>query len=499
MSTLRGMKHLWACLLALGVALAQPSTSNPDNFYNLCLRLFDAGNPELALNDCNNALTLNPNHIPSLKLSARIHLTLNRPLEAQQSLTRLVELQVNDGDVQLLRAWAALLEGRPNETLTLLSQQVSSEALLLRGRALQAVGRLDEALALYLRIPGVREARLEAAKIYRLNGQIQEGISILGNSSQEQLLKAELLWSAGNLDQASKMLEGLLPRLSAFDGSYAQALAALAMIYYGQGDFTKGGLVLRQLSNRVNLWGVLLSHIWVYAAVLIIFLATLLYAESRIEPMRTVELSHEPSYGPGTIYLWLVAAIGLGSVMASGIGYWLYGNWLALFTPAQAPLIVSLMFMFTGVIALAMAYVRLKGDMRKYFGDPRSWADGLWLALVLMLMLWAYVWLRQNFDLSIGMLAPILPTFVGLALLEPLRNLTRKAITERYGDPFLPLSLLLISLVPPGPTLYLLAAGFVLTLYYRRTGGVIAGMVAWLLMGLILTLASNTPLIRAWL
>ncbi|MER3480495.1 MAG: hypothetical protein C4327_08470 [Meiothermus sp.] len=495
------MKRVWAGLLGLGwvcAALAWAQVSGPQKYHQQCRALYEQGDLNSARATCELALVADPGYLPSLKLLTRINLEHGALAEAKPALEKMDQLAPEDPEVRLLTGWARLLEGRPADALAFLDDQGSTQALVLRGKALEALGRYEEALPLYLRATADAEGRLGAARLYQRLGRLQEGMALLGDTPPESLLRAELQWAAGRLGEAAAGLEAALPRLGPLEPDYNRALGLLAMVYYGQGDWTKGGLVLRQLSARVGLANELFLRTWPWLLTFLVFLGLVLYGESRIEPMRTVEMTGEPSYGPGTVYLWLLGGLALAALVSGWVGFSLYGNWLALFTPVQRELVRPVFYFLLGAFVLGIAYYRLRSRLATHMGNPRGWIEGLWAGVVLLVLLGLYSLVRK--PLGLGEVPPLFLTFVGLALLEPvLRGVATNALGERYKELTLPMTPLLGALAVPGPTLFWVVTGFFLGWLRARAGGVWGGVTAWLLVGIILALVANLPLVRTML
>ncbi|MFZ5991634.1 MAG: tetratricopeptide repeat protein [Deinococcota bacterium] len=496
------MKRVWAVLLGLSwvcAALAWAQAGlGPQQYHQQCQALYAQGDLNSARATCELALVTDPEYLPSLKLLTRIYLERKDLAAAKPTLEKLDRLAPNDPEVQLLTGWARLLEGRPADALVFLGNQGSTQALILRGQALEALGRYEEALPLYLRATANAEGRLGAARLYQRMGRLQEGITLLGDSPAESVLRTELQWAAGQLGEAAAGLEATLPRLGPLEPDYNRALGLLAMIYYGQGDWTKGGWVLRQLSARVGLANELFLRTWPWLLTFLIFLGIVLYGESRIEPMRTIEMSGEPIYGPGTLYVWLTGGLVLAAIVSGWVGFSLYGNWLAIFTPVQSELVRPVFYFLLGAFVLMITYNRLRRHLAIHLGLPRGWIEGLWAGVVLLALLGLYSLVRK--PLGLGEVPPMFLTFVGFALLEPvLRGVATDALRERYKELALPMAPLLGALAVPGPTLFLVAAGFFLGWLRGRAGGVWGGVTAWVLVGIILALIANLPLVRTLL
>lgn len=496
------MKALRAILFAVGIALftfTAYAQLGAEGYYTQCKALYDQGVRDSARATCQLALVAEPNHLPSIKLLGRIYLEDNNPEAAQPFLQQMKQFSPQDPEVALLEARYLLLQGRPAEALERLPRNLNTEAVLLRAQVYEALGRYEEAFAAYRRIAASEEARLGAARLAERLGRPQEALGLLGSSPKEQLVKARLMWLAGDTRAAAEALEEVLPRLGPLEKDYIQTLGLLAMVYYGLGDFEKGSLVLRQLSSRVSLPSSLLSKVWPWLLVFLVYLGLVLYGESRIEPMRTVEMGSEQRFGPGSIHLWLILALVLAGLASVGIGNLLYQNLLALFTPFQGQVVRSVFYFLMGAFALLIAYQMVKQEGLVQALGPRSnWAEGTWASLVLLALLGLYSYIAKPLGLS-G-LGTMYPTFFGLGLLEVvIRGVGYPVFKERYkafGSFMVPV---LFALAIPGPTIFLLMASLFLSWLYMRTKGALAGATAWVLVGVILTLITNLPFIRTLL
>ncbi len=480
-------------------ALTVKAQLGAEGYYAQCKALYDQGVRDSARATCQLALVADPNHQPSLRLLARIALEENNPDAAQPFLQKLLQASPRDPEVALLEARYLLLLGRPADALARLPGGLSTEAVLLRAQVYEALGRYEEAYDTFRRVTASEEARLGAARLAERLGRPQEALGLLGNSAKEQLARARLMWLLGDTRAAAEALEEVLPRLGPLEADYTRTLGLLAMVYYGLGEFDKGALVLRQLSSRISLPGNLLSKIWPWLVVLLLYLVLLLYGESRIEPMRTVEISAERRYGPGSIHLWLLLSLLLAGLAAVGIGQVLYQNLLALFTPYQGQVVRPVFYVLLGTCALLIAYAGVgREGMVQALGPRSSWVEGTWAGLVLLALLGVYAYIARPLGLS-G-LGPMYPAFFGLALLElVVRGVGYPMFKERYKELSVFMIPALFALAIPGPTVYFLMASLFLGWLYMRTKGVLAGAVAWVLVGLVLALVNNLPWVRTLL
>jgi len=493
------MMALRAIPFAVGIALFSFTAFaqlGAEGYYTQCKTLYDRGVRDSARATCQLALVAEPNHLPSIKLLGRIALEENNPGAAQPYIQRMVELNPQDPEVALLNARLLLLQGRPADALARLPRGLNTEAVLLRAQINEALGNYEEAYITFRRITASEEARMGAARLAERLGRPMEALGLLSNTPKEQLAKARLMWLAGDTKAAAVALEEVLPRLGPLESDYTRTLGLLAMVYYGLGEFDKGSLVLRQLSSRISLPSNLLSKVWPWLVVLLVYLGLLLYGESRIEPMRTVEMGNERRFGPGSIHLWLLISLVLAGLAAVGIGQILYQNLLALFTPFQGQAVRPVFYFLVGVFALLIAYQAVGRDgMPNALGPRSSWVEGTWAGLVLLALLALYAYITKPLGLSgLGTMYPI---FFGLALLElVVRGVGYPVFKERYKELSTFMIPVLFALAVPGPTLYFLASSLFLGWLYQRTRGALAGATAWVLAGVILALVANLPWVR---
>lgn len=496
------MIALRAVPFAVGIALSALTASaqlSADGYYIQCRVLYERGLRDSARATCQLALVVEPNHLPSIKLLGRIFLEENNPGSAQPFVQQMVRLSPQDPEVALLDARFMLLQGRPADALARLPPGLNTEALILRGYINETLGRYEEAYATFLRATASEQGRLGAARLAERLGRPQEALGLLGNSPKEELARARLMWLSGDPRAAAAALEEVLPHLGPMENDYTRTLGLLAMVYYGLGEFDKGSLVLRQLSTRMSLPSNLLSMVWPWLLLFLLYLGLVLYGESRIEPMRTVEIGNERRFGPGSIHLWLILAMVLAGLAAVGIGQLLYQNLLALFTPLQGQIVRPVFYFLFGVFALLITYQSFSREgMLNALGPRSSWVEGTWAGLILLALLVLYSYIAKPLGLS-G-LDTMYPIFFGLALLElVIRGVGYPVFKERYKELSAFMIPALFALAIPGPTLFFLMASLFLGWLYMRTRGALAGATAWVVAGLVLALVANLPLTRTLL
>ncbi|TBH20486.1 tetratricopeptide repeat protein [Thermus thermamylovorans] len=475
MGLIRGL----AVLLALGAApwgLAQTA----EDFFARCQRLYGQGALESARATCELALVSDPEHRPSLRLLARIHLERGELEPAERYLERLGE----DPEGALLRARLLLRKGKPQEALRL-PLPLGPEARLLQALALEELGRLEEALLLAQSLPPTPEARLLLARLHLALGEPWRGLDLLGPTLEEQVERGRLLFLVGEPQGAVALLEGVLPQTSG--ELRRQALATLTLAYLGQGDLLRARAALAQLGQVENLPARFLAWAWPWLLALLVFLVLVLLGESRIEPLRTVEVVEDPLPGPGRLYLVLVGAFLFALLFTLFLGMALFANALAFLTPYQRDLVLPGLFLVYGLALLLSLALWQRRRLGLLLGPWAGWVEGFWLGPLLVLLLLAYGLVREF--LGFAGLPPHLLVFLGLALMEPFfRGLVPWVFRERYRDLAPYLSVLLFALAVPGSTPLLLLLGAGLLWARERTGGVLGLALGWVVAGVILAL-----------
>ncbi|MGC8876444.1 tetratricopeptide repeat protein [Thermus sp.] len=451
-------------------------------YYARCERLYQQGALESAQATCELALVADPEYRPALRLLARIHLERKDAAQAAAYLERLGE----DPKALPLRARLLLLEGKPEEVLRL-SLPETPEGRLLRALALEAQGRLEEALQEARGLPPTPEVRLLLARLHLALGRPEEGLAVLGSTLEERLERGRLLFLSGRPREAVALLEGVLPDLSGRPDLQREALSTLVLAYFGQGDWARGQAALGQLSGLLNLPGLLLARVWPWLLALLAFLVLVILGESRIEPLRTVEVVENPLPGPGSLYLLVLLALALALGVALFLGKALFANLLALFTPYQKVQVLPSFFFAYGFFLLVGLLLWQRRRLPQVLGPLEGWVEGFWVGPFLVLVLFAYGLVRPFLGLST--LPLHLLAFLGLALMEPFfRGLVPWVFRERYRDLAPHLSTLFFALAVPGPTFLLLLLGAGLLWARERTGGVLGVALGWVVAGVVLAL-----------
>ncbi|MEN2981383.1 MAG: tetratricopeptide repeat protein [Thermus sp.] len=473
------MRLIWGLLVLWGLsAFAQGA----EEYYARCQRLYVQGALESAQATCELALVSDPEHRPSLRLLGRIALERGDLAQARGYLERLGE----DPEALGLRARLLLREGKPGEVLGLPLPQ-DPEGRFLRASALEGLGRLEEALAEATGLPPTPEARLLLARLHLALGHPERALAALGSSREERVEQGHLLLLLGNPQEAARLLEALLPELAGQPSLQRKALAALVLAYLGQGDLARGQAALAQLAQLENLPGRFLERTWPWFLALLAFLVLVLLGESRIEPLRTLEVVEEPKPGPGRLYLLVLAALLGAFLVALLLGKALFGNLLALFTPYQQGRVLPTFYLAYGLFLFLGVFLGQRRRLPGLLGPWGSWVEGFWVGPALALALLAYGALRSLLGLST--LPLDLLTFLGFAFMEPLfRGLAPLVFRERYGETGRPLTALFFAVAVPGPSLLLLLLGAGLLWAKERAGSVLGVALGWVVAGVLLAL-----------
>lgn len=463
--------------VGLGLALAQTA----QEYSARCLRFYQTGALESARATCELALASEPGFKPALRLLVRIHLEEGNLAEARAYLERLGE----DPEAPLLRGRLYLLEGRFREALDL-SLPETPEGRFLRARALEGLKRYEEALKEAEGLPPTGEVRLLSARLLLALGRPEEALGRLGRGLEEEVLRGRLLFLLGRPGEAA-LLEEVLPRLTQSPALYREALATLTQAYLGQGDWGRGLAALGQLARVVNLPALFLAKAWPWLLALLLFLVLVLYGESRIEPLRTVEMVPEAWPGPGTLLLQALAALALALAVALFWGKGVYGNLFALATPHQAGEVLPLFYLTYGLLLLGVVLLFHRPLLPRLLGPWPAWTEGFPVGVLLLLFLFLFGLVRPYLGL------PTLPlhllTFLGLSLMEPFfRGLVPRAYGERYRELGPHLSALLYPLLLPGPTVLLLLLSAGLLWLRPRVQGTLGLGLGFVVAGVVLAL-----------
>jgi hypothetical protein len=320
-------------------------------------------------------------------------------------------------------------------------------------------------------------------------------------------LKGRLLLSAGRLPEAAVVLEETLRDLPSTSDLYNQALSTLALTYYGLGDFRKGALVLAQLGANADLIGGFFGAVWSWLLGIVVLVGLHLFGESRIEPISTLEVREDYTWGVGRLYTAILFSLLVGSLLAVAAGWLFYNNLLAAFTPAQANAVRPVFYLATALFMGITAYSVLRRhpeDAPPPLGKRENWIEGLWVGLLLALLVIGYAWARAHLPWMNTM--PFNPLLVNgsvaiasLALAEPLLRVVAPTVFRvRYGAGLAPLFTVLAGgLVWLSPVFMWWAVAALLYAIKQRFAGVWPNMTGWTVAALLLLLGGFFPSLRA--
>ena len=252
---MRGHLHLlWALMAAASAA----GVSGCDAFMSTGERLERArlamaqGDPRAAVIDVRNVLKKEPDSVEANLLLARLALQLGDPGESEASLERAISHGAEPAAVGELAGEVRLALGRPREVL----EQIDSGELviaeparsILRGRALTAAGRANEAVQVFRdvldrepeSVPaslGLAEALLVARQSDAAMEVLRSLIESAPQSAEAHLLQGRIFLRRGQYAQAEAALERVrsLPTGSLSLPRRALAMASLVEAQLAQG------------------------------------------------------------------------------------------------------------------------------------------------------------------------------------------------------------------------------------------------------------------------
>jgi len=485
-----------------GLAMAQ-FNPGPTEYYNQCRTLYEESVLAGASAACELSLVADPNYVPALKLLAQIYLDEDRIDEAGDLLERLSKLAPDDPETKTLNARYLLKKGRYREALNTVQLVPGATASLIRGQALEALGRFDAALAAYREaaLLGNDQARIYAALLLERMHRPEEALKEIEGLPNTEIgpLKGRLLLSAGRLPEAVQVLEETLRTLPSTDDRYTDALSTLAMAYYGMGNFREGRLVLAQLGSNADLIGDFFRAVWLWLFGAAVLVGLHLFGESHIEPISTLEVGEDYTWGVGRLYTAMFLSLLAGAAVAVFIGWLRYHNLLAAFTPVQADVIRPVFYLSTSAFLGLTAYIVLRNqpeDSPPPLGKRENWIEGLWVGVLLALLIIGYAWIRNRITwLNPMPFNPLLfsggVAIASFALAEPLLRVVAPTVFRvRYGAALTPFfSVLVGGLIWLSPVALWWAAAALLCSIKQRLGGVWPNISGWAVAALLLLLA----------
>lgn len=499
-----------ALLLALLLTFGNAQGFDETRYFNQC-QLFEArGDLETAKQFCLNALQVRPDYAEAELVLARIELGLGEPFSAETRLRR-VRNRIDTAEPLVLLAQAALDSERPGEAEGFLQEaqrrladeanlELEARVAVLSGQIMQSQGRYDDALSEYARAIDVDPLNvdyrlLDASLRLRMRDadsaarQLSSYIQLTGNDRDPDVrsLLGRALWAQGNLSAASGHL-ATAHQLRGARNVDAQAadLRGLALISYAEGDFSSGGLALRESFRRENFTSVLGGNtlIWVLLALLVVALH--LVGESRISASSSLEVVEGPQpWSVGQIYGTLITALLVALLVTVLYGLISYENVLALMTPGAGGDATALFFLTLAVMLALLSWRRVQMNghdaYEELLGDARTVPYGLGWGLLFLGVTIAFLHYRPGGEALSGFYVDFLqatPLVVAAAILIPLAELFFRPfvlapLTQRYtGAIATVLSGSLYALAFGMPVVLLLPFGLVLAdAWGRRRSG----------------------------
>lgn len=435
---------------ALTNASAQAFDENV--YYQQCLRFEAGGDLETARRACQNALQVRPSFAEAELALARIELRLGDHASAESRLRR-VRNTIRTAEPLVLLAEAVLEGGRPEEAKGFLqsarsalqeagNREVEGRLQLLAGRIEEYSGRYDAALTAYAAAISadplnVTYRAADARLRVRLGdpqaaaSQLRSYLDLTGDDRDPEVrsLLGRALWASGELEAAASQLE-IAHQLRGSRDVEAQArdLRSLAYIYYAEGDLEAGNVAMQEALRRDNLLSRLGGNAVVWAAILLILVATHLVGESRIPSTSGLEVVDGPRHwSVGHVYGTLFGALLISFAAALAYGTFVHDNLLALLTPVQATDTWALFFVTFSVFLVLLAWRRVTVNgydpMDVLIGTSRRPLNGVGLGILFLAGMLAYLHF-DPFDGALGGfyldLVQLTPYVVAAMILVPL-------------------------------------------------------------------------------
>lgn len=514
----RALFLLLLLLFDQGAAQTRSPRLVAQDYLQQCLRFEAGGDFETARQSCQAALGLEPGLVAAELALARVELALGENALAETRLRRL-QSTTSGPEAALLLTDLLLRQGRLGEaesTLAAADRLEGGYGAALEGRRLFLAGQLAElrgdyrsALDLYraaiVNSPRALDYRLADARL-RLNlgdpvtpqRDLLAYLAASGQSNAELFsLVGRAKWINGELEEAASFLErAVSERRSHEAAALADDRRALMLVYYGQGDWRAGELVLRGALRRDNLLAYGLSFVLPWLVILLGLLGLHLLGESRIAASSSFEMVQRPEpWTVGNVYRGVGLALLVAAPAAMIYGFLAFGNWLAFVTPLQSADVRACYLTVLALVLLAVAFVRVRRNgwepYEALLGRATQFSLGLALGLGLILIVVLYIlyapevsWLqgfyldytRLNLWLVIAVIAfPLSELFF--------RAFAIAALTRRYSPALaVAISAALFALVVGMPLPLVLLLGGLLGEAYRRTGsGLVPLLAQWVL------------------
>lgn len=518
------------CLVSAGF-LAQAQRTNPNAYYQQCLK-FEAGNDlATAEQNCRNALELDPKYNDAKIALSRILVAQGNLGEAQSQLSDL--RGSNNPEVHLLLAEIALQGNQLDEAAGQIRNAQSSLAdapnAPLEAMAYFTQGKLEEKRSNFsVALDRYRDATtLEALNLdYRLAlskllfhlGDLDVARSELelyqtlvqgqdASLARNPKLLSELgrtKWAQGDLTAAATDLETAVIQRGSRDGvDQARDLKTLALIYYGLGDTRQGNLALQDALGRGTSWLSFIGLSVPWLLVLVAVLALHLWGESRISTKTSMEVIETPQlWSVGHVYTSLLLSLGVAIVAAFAFSILRYNNFLALATPWQGNEVRAV---FVLALTLMLAFTAVWRSTRngwdpveRLIGSIDQSPLGVLSGVVLLGAALAYMAFAPRFGLDGSYylnLAKLTPLIIAAAILLPLSELYFRAfvmppLIKRYDRSlafFIAAALSALSFA--SPLFLLIAVGLLLSEVFRRTNSGVNPLIAQLVLNFGLIMA----------
>ncbi|MDZ7800960.1 MAG: tetratricopeptide repeat protein [Trueperaceae bacterium] len=492
-------------LFLAGVGQAQGFDA--DRYLAQCLRFEAGGDYSSAREACRNALEIEDGMFEAELALARVEVASGNGAVAESRLQDLLA-RTEEPEPALLLARIALDGERPGVAEAHLAEartrmadtpdrQLQARLSYLSGAVAEAQGRVTAALEHYenaVSADGLDVTfRLAAAELRLRTGepeaarqQLESYQRLSGNDRDPRVrsLLGRALWAEGSLGAAAGQLETALALWGTRDtAAQSSDLRTLGLVYLGQGDVQSGTLALREAGRRGNQLLLLSGNVLAWLLVLLAVLVAHLLAESRIESRSTLEVSEGPQpWSVGRVYGVLVLSALAAVAVAVGVGALLYDNMLAAVTPHQQTEVRAVMMLVFTLVAILLSVrtVRQNGwnVARRLFGASDTWAAGVGLGLLLLVVTTAYLAWRPDaaaFGPLWANLADVGPLLILALLALPFSELVFRpfafdALEHRYDRrTALLVSAGLSTLLLATPVLLLLPFGLVLGEAYRRS------------------------------
>jgi putative PEP-CTERM system TPR-repeat lipoprotein len=208
----RAVGHAWIVLALLLAPTAAHSTTAEESYVESAQEYYQEGDLPAALIELKNALQDNPDNAAARALLGKVHLDRKDFARAEKELSRAWDLGVRTEELKLLLVRARLGVGDFSGALQLtdvisgVDPASSQHQLALRGEALLALGRTEEASKAFqdvLKVKPVARAYAGLARLAFMNGRMEEAIAFTSKAREVDPDNADMHALAGNILSAS--------------------------------------------------------------------------------------------------------------------------------------------------------------------------------------------------------------------------------------------------------------------------------------------------------